>query len=123
MCTPTCRYGSWAPTPFLGTAPELLVSNSHCPAESHCVSLDTRALAYEPLLIVRFMKVFLTGATGFVGSHLLRRLLRDGHHIRALVRSGSSLLSADSGTLEQVNGDLNSKDLTRQVAGCDAVIN
>ena len=69
------------------------------------------------------MKVFLTGATGFVGSHLLRRLLRDGHVVRALVRGGPIVASADSGTLESVIGDLNSKDLAQHAAGCDAVIN
>ena len=32
------------------------------------------------------MKVFLTGATGFVGRHMLERLLAEGHAVRALVR-------------------------------------
>src|SRR5205809_3920050 len=30
--------------------------------------------------------VFLTGATGFIGSHLTARLLQDGYHVKALVR-------------------------------------
>src|SRR5258708_17413932 len=32
------------------------------------------------------MQVFLTGATGFVGKHMLKRLLAEGHSMRALVR-------------------------------------
>jgi uncharacterized protein (TIGR01777 family) len=32
------------------------------------------------------MKIVLTGATGFLGSHLTRKLLEDGHAVRALVR-------------------------------------
>jgi uncharacterized protein YbjT (DUF2867 family) len=32
------------------------------------------------------MRLFLTGATGFVGSHLLKRLLSEGNAVRALVR-------------------------------------
>ena len=32
------------------------------------------------------MKVFLTGATGFVGRHMLERLLADGHAVRAALR-------------------------------------
>ncbi len=32
------------------------------------------------------MKVFLTGATGFVGRNMLKRLLAEGHGVRALVR-------------------------------------
>lgn len=34
--------------------------------------------------------VFLTGATGFVGSHVLRDLLSAGYRVRALVRNGAS---------------------------------
>lgn len=69
------------------------------------------------------MRVFLTGATGFVGSHLLPRLLRDGHHVRTLVRRKQPLAVPDSGALEQVEGDLSSKQLASYMAGCDAVIN
>src|SRR5260370_16333616 len=32
------------------------------------------------------MKVFLTGATGVVGKHMLRRLLTEGHTVRILLR-------------------------------------
>ncbi len=37
------------------------------------------------------MNVFLTGATGFVGSHLAEALLADGHQVRALLRTTSNL--------------------------------
>jgi NADH dehydrogenase len=68
------------------------------------------------------MKVFLTGSTGFVGSHLLRRLLSDGHQVRALVRRHGNLLS-HPGSLEEVEGDLASENLSPSLDGCDAVIN
>jgi nucleoside-diphosphate-sugar epimerase len=49
-----------------------------------------------------------TGATGFIGSHLAQRLLRDGHHVRVLCRPGSEhRLPADvAGEAEIVHGDL-----------------
>jgi len=31
-------------------------------------------------------KVLVTGAAGFIGSHLTERLVRDGHHVKAFVR-------------------------------------
>jgi uncharacterized protein YbjT (DUF2867 family) len=33
------------------------------------------------------MKILVTGATGFIGNHLVHRLVRDGHTIVALVRN------------------------------------
>lgn len=69
------------------------------------------------------MKVLLTGGTGFVGSHLLQRLLHEGHQVQALVRRPGTLTSSHSGMLEEVQGDLGSTDLTDQLAGCDAVVN
>ncbi|TNE60369.1 MAG: SDR family NAD(P)-dependent oxidoreductase [Bacteroidetes bacterium] len=36
-------------------------------------------------------KILLTGGTGFVGSYLLRRLIRAGHTVRALRRTGSPM--------------------------------
>ncbi len=37
------------------------------------------------------MKILLTGATGFLGSHLSRRLVNDGHEVNAIRRMSSSL--------------------------------
>ena len=42
------------------------------------------------------MKVVLTGATGFVGAPLLRRLLDDGHPTAALTRDAGGALPADA---------------------------
>ena len=39
--------------------------------------------------------VFLTGATGFLGSHLTARLLLDGHHVKVLARSLKNLSAPD----------------------------
>lgn len=68
------------------------------------------------------MKVFLTGATGFIGGNLVRMLLSDGYEVRALVRSGSDQRNVAGLPLESVTGDLdNEQNLAEQIAGCDAV--
>ena len=67
------------------------------------------------------MKVFLTGASGFVGSHMLRRLVGDRYEVRALVRNPGTLTG--SGDVEEAVGHINSPDLAPKIAGCDAVIN
>jgi len=66
--------------------------------------------------------VAVTGATGFVGSHLLRRLAQSGARIRILTRRMPESLPADA-TLELVLGDLADRlALRRLVDGADAVI-
>ncbi len=73
------------------------------------------------------MKVFLTGATGFVGGHVARELADRGADLRLLVRSTSNLsnlegLSSGSDT-ETVTGDLLSPEALRSaIRGCDAIM-
>ncbi|MGH9801836.1 MAG: NAD-dependent epimerase/dehydratase family protein, partial [Blastocatellia bacterium] len=68
------------------------------------------------------MKVFLTGATGFIGGNLARMLLADGHEVRALVRAGSDGRNVAGLPIEIVTGDLDDQQkLAEQVMGCDAV--
>jgi len=68
------------------------------------------------------MHVFLTGATGFVGSYILRALLAAGHSVRCLVRDSSTTFDV-AGKIEKVKGDITKpKSLTGTMRGCDAVI-
>jgi dihydroflavonol-4-reductase len=56
-----------------------------------------------------YMTTLVTGATGFVGSHVARQLLAAGHSVRALVRPSSNLKFLDGlplENLERVEGDL-----------------
>ena len=69
------------------------------------------------------MKVFLTGATGFVGSHVAQELSRRGAELRILVRPTSKLENLAGLAAETVTGDLMKVDALRSaVAGCDAVM-
>lgn len=72
------------------------------------------------------MKVLVTGATGFLGSWVVRELLEAGHTPRALVRSTSrldNLSDSFSRGAERAEGDvLDAKAVRAALAGCDAVI-
>src|SRR5579864_6213504 len=63
-------------------------------------------------------EVFLTGASGFVGSHVLRALLAAQYRVRALVRPGARPLPPLDGCTP-VQGDLlQPGDLVRHMDGC-----
>jgi dihydroflavonol-4-reductase len=70
------------------------------------------------------MKVAVTGASGFLGSHLVRRLQADGHRVRAHVRDATRARLVPGSVEAIVEGDIASRPMLDQlVAGCDAVIN
>ena len=52
------------------------------------------------------MRICITGATGFVGSHAARRLAEAGHDLRLLTRASSDLSAVDGIDYERVLGDL-----------------
>ncbi|MBI1922366.1 MAG: NAD-dependent epimerase/dehydratase family protein [Geobacter sp.] len=68
------------------------------------------------------MKVFVTGATGFIGASIVRELLNNGREVRVLVRPGSdrrNLLGLD---VEIFEGDLcDPASMERGLAGCDTL--
>ena len=68
------------------------------------------------------MKTLVTGASGFVGSAVLRRLVEAGHRVRALVRPTSDRRNLAGVECEVATGDLDDRAaLDRAVAGCDAL--
>lgn len=69
------------------------------------------------------MKVFLTGATGFVGSHVARAYAGAGANLRLLTRSTSNLAAVKEIPAEIVTGDLRQPALLRSaLQGCDALV-
>jgi dihydroflavonol-4-reductase len=69
------------------------------------------------------MKVFLTGATGFVGHHVAKALAAEGADLRLLVRKTSNLQNLEGIPGDTVVGDLASPaSFAPALAGCDAVL-
>ncbi len=72
----------------------------------------------------RFMKIFVTGATGYIGGSVATRLLADGHHVIGLARSEQAAASLEKRGIEPVIGTLNDYGPLQRVArSVDAVIN
>lgn len=68
------------------------------------------------------MRVLLTGATGFLGSHIAHALLAAGHEVVALVRPGKTL-DSQLASVSCATGDvLDLGSLRAAVRGCDAVV-
>jgi dihydroflavonol-4-reductase len=67
-------------------------------------------------------EIFLTGASGFVGGHVLSALLEAGHRVRALARGSSRPLPPHPG-ITTVTGDVNrAGDLIRAMEGCSHLV-
>lgn len=76
-------------------------------------------------------RVLLTGASGFLGIHVVQRLLAEGHEVRAFVRTPARLrenldllgLDPDDQRIEVVTGDMTDAAAAKEAAsGCDQVI-
>jgi len=68
------------------------------------------------------MDVLVTGATGFVGANVTRRLVADGRRVRVLARPTSSLRALEGCPTELVRGDILEPDSLRPpVEGCGLV--
>jgi dihydroflavonol-4-reductase len=69
------------------------------------------------------MRVFLTGATGFIGGHVARKLRERGDEVRVLVRSAAKGAALEALGCELVVGDLSDEAaLATGLEGCDALI-
>lgn len=68
------------------------------------------------------MKALVTGAAGFIGSHVVRALLADGHGVRALHLPGEDTRNLRGLAVERIEGDVtDAPAMARAVRGCDWV--
>ncbi|WP_158790068.1 hopanoid-associated sugar epimerase [Granulicella sp. L60] len=69
------------------------------------------------------MRVFITGATGFVGGHVAKAYAAEGASLRLLTRQTSRLDSLAGVDAEMVTGDLREPEKLRSaLTGCDALV-
>ncbi|HEX5399761.1 MAG TPA: hopanoid-associated sugar epimerase [Verrucomicrobiae bacterium] len=66
------------------------------------------------------MKCFVTGASGFIGSCLVRELFARQHRVKALARPQADVRGLAGVEVEYVRGDLDNRELLRrEMTGCD----
>ncbi|WP_329098460.1 AMP-binding protein [Streptomyces sp. NBC_01439] len=95
---------------------ELRRTTSGLPAYAGGLPPETRART----LVTQAPRVLLTGATGFLGAHLLDGLVAQGAHVLCLVRGAAGRSAADrlvaSDRVQVVEGDLTDGDLLRELS-------
>jgi len=68
------------------------------------------------------MKKLVTGATGFIGSAIMRELIKDGEDVKVLTRKTSNTSNIDKMDVEIVNGDIRDSDsIKKALKGCDTL--
>jgi uncharacterized protein YbjT (DUF2867 family) len=65
-------------------------------------------------------EIFVTGGTGYLGSHLIPRLMERGHRVRALVRTGSERKLAAGA--QAVTGDALNLSYVERISPCDTFV-
>ncbi|MGB8657722.1 MAG: NAD-dependent epimerase/dehydratase family protein [Candidatus Zixiibacteriota bacterium] len=70
------------------------------------------------------MKIFITGATGFIGTHLVKRLAQTDHKLVCLVRKTSDVGQLEAQGVTLITGDVTDKDsILKGMTNCHWVIN
>ena len=62
------------------------------------------------------MRYLITGATGFIGPHLVKKLVGEGHSCRCLVRTDSNTKALKEFGVECVEGDITRADTLKGIA-------
>jgi nucleoside-diphosphate-sugar epimerase len=65
------------------------------------------------------IRVFISGATGFIGLNLVRELINRGYHVHALVRSGSEVSLLQNDNIDLFTGDITDlNSIEKAMDGC-----
>jgi nucleoside-diphosphate-sugar epimerase len=106
-------------------AKELVGGARHCHRDAQSSRarrlpvIEEAPLRSEPITASRDDVCLITGATGFIGGHLVQRLVEDGYRVRCLARSSSDTSRLDALGVDIVVGDLASApSLAVAAAGC-----
>ncbi len=92
-------------------------------AQAGNLQLDTRTRPSRQVVIKHPEKVLVTGATGYVGSQVVRQLVEEGYYVRALVRELSRSEALEQLGVEVMYGDVRDLDRVCQAAaGMDIVV-
>ncbi len=68
------------------------------------------------------MTILVTGANGFMGSNLVRELIKEGENVRITVRKGSETKNIDDLNVEKIYCDIRDKNSIRKaLKGCDTL--
>jgi dihydroflavonol-4-reductase len=98
-------------------------SNGRAQAQALCeVDATARFRARSLLRPGMARTILVTGATGFTGGHLARRLIAEGHRVRALVRDAAKAEGLAAAGIDVRIGELTSLDDVRAAArGCEQI--
>lgn len=67
------------------------------------------------------MKALITGASGFIGSHLVERLLKSGYEVSCLVRKSSNLRWLERLNIRVIHGDCSDKESLNNIRGFEYI--